>query len=690
MKSQHDSGLLFYIHLSKKLKKIKSSILVSLCFTIFSCSKVEKNETGLFSFASEKYTVLNSPKKQLFLDSLYANRSKTTNDSLFRNFLFDLSAEYYYLNDNKNSLKISREIARLSKQSKDLFSLGRSYYYMGDCYLVTNKDSAYYYYHQAEKLYQQLHVKEKLALTLFKKALLLTQEGNYLESEIQVAKSLKLIKGSTDYELLYSAYSILGTNFEKLEEYNNALKYYLLAEDVLKKLQKNEKDFDSRFNYRLIASINISNTYENLGNHNKANEQLALLLTNAVKEKWPKEYANVMINIGNIKMNSGDLSGAYPFFISALKISKQFNFEDNCVYTYINLGEYYYSCNEYAKAKFYLKEALILGNKLRATDEIKTTLKLLVNVDSTNGVYYNKRYICITDSLAKAQRISRNKYARIEFETAVVEDENKALSKQNTAVLIGSFLTILALVLVLVYRHIKNQKKEIKFRKAQQKAEEEIFELLKENQLKLSLTKELEQNRISKELHDSVMNRLYGARMQLGILNENDSIEAKEKRLLYVDLLQEIEQEIRTISHDLRNDVLDNPFDFISLLTNFIQLQNEIGATRFSFESDDNIDWEAIDSLVKITIYRIVQESLLNVTKHANAATCKVSISLDASHLVLQIIDDGVGFSSTIQKQGIGLTNMQDRANAIKAELKINSQHNQGTAVVLKVKIEPI
>jgi hypothetical protein len=173
-------------------------------------------------------------------------------------------------------------------------------------------------------------------------------------------------------------------------------------------------------------------------------------------------------------------------------------------------------------------------------------------------------------------------------------------------------------------------------------------------------------------------------------LNENDSTEAKEKRLLYVDLLQEIEQEIRTISHDLRNDVLDNPFDFISLLTNLIQLQNEIDATLFSFESDDNIDWEAIDSLVKITIYRIIQESLLNVTKHAKAATCKVSISVNASHLVLQIIDDGVGFSSTIHKKGIGLTNMQDRANAIKAELKINSQHNLGTAVVLKVKIETI
>lgn len=72
------------------------------------------------------------------------------------------------------------------------------------------------------------------------------------------------------------------------------------------------------------------------------------------------------------------------------------------------------------------------------------------------------------------------------------------------------------------------------------------------------------------------MNKLYGARMQLGILNDSDVKEVKEKRLIYVDLLQDIEQEIRTISHDLQSEIIDNQFDYISLLSNLIQLQNEI------------------------------------------------------------------------------------------------------------------
>ena len=233
----------------------------------------------------------------------------------------------------------------------------------------------------------------------------------------------------------------------------------------------------------------------------------------------------------------------------------------------------------------------------------------------------------------------------------------------------------------------KSQKREIEFRKEQQKAEEEIFELLKEYQLKLSIAKELEQNRISKELHDSVMNKLYGARMQLGILNDSDVKEIKEKRLIYVDLLQEIEQEIRTISHDLQSEIIDNQFDYIPLLSNLIQLQNEIGSTLFTFEVDPNIDWDVIDSLMKINIFRIVQESLLNVTKHAKATMCNISVTLEANHLILLINDDGVGFDINATKQGIGLNNILERVKTIKAELEISSTFNEGTLIKMKAKI---
>jgi signal transduction histidine kinase len=253
--------------------------------------------------------------------------------------------------------------------------------------------------------------------------------------------------------------------------------------------------------------------------------------------------------------------------------------------------------------------------------------------------------------------------------------------------LIGSIILILILVSIIIFRYIKSQKREIEFRKAQQKAEEEIFDLLKEYQLKLSIAKELEQNRISKELHDSVMNKLYGTRMQLGILNEYNDIETKEKRLIYVHLLQEIEQEIRTISHDIQTEINTTQFDYLNLLSNLINLQNEIGTTSFTIHVAPEIIWDSIDSLVKVTIFRIVQESLLNISKHANASTCFVTILLDDGHLVLEIKDDGIGFDPILITEGIGLKNIKERAKSIDSDIEIISNINEGTQIKLKVKI---
>lgn len=661
-----------------------------ICFSlllIFSCT--QDNDSSLDSnlFQSEFYKKSKTELKIKYLDSLERISHRKSNDSILRSFLFDLSAEYYYQNNNIKSFAVCEKALRLSKIVKDTFSMAKAYSYIGDTYEISQKDSAYYYYQKAEKLYRILNNKQQTGKMLFKKAYILFFEGNYTESEAQVSKALFYLKNGKDAEILFTSYSLMGLNFEKLEEYQDALKYHLLAKSILKDINGNNSDLEKKYLYSVASSINLSNTYEKNLQYDKSILELESILTSQLKEKLIKGYVNALGNLGYSKMKRGITEGTDNYFKEALTLSKENDFKDNIVYQLKNLGEYYSIIKDSVRSTRYLKQSLQLAEKLKMGDEIKKSLQLLSQIDKHNAAIYDKRYIVISDSLAKAQRINRNKYARIEYETSVVEYENKVLSTKNTYIIIGSLLLIFALVLLIVSRYIKSQKREIEFRKEQQKAEEEIFELLKEYQLKLSIAKELEQNRISKELHDSVMNKLYGARMQLGILNDSDVKEIKEKRLIYVDLLQEIEQEIRTIAHDLQSEIIDNQFDYIPLLSNLIQLQNEIGTTLFIFEVDPNIDWDVIDSLVKINIFRIVQESLLNVTKHAKATMCNISVSLEANHLILLINDDGVGFDINATKQGIGLNNILERVKTIKAELEISSTFNEGTLIKMKAKI---
>ena len=103
---------------------------------------------------------MNQDKKSTFLDSLDSFSSSLKNDSLTRKYLFDLSAEYYYLNKNEKSLAVCQKVLKLSEHAKDTMAIAKSLHYIGDTYDVSQKDSAYYYYHQAEKLYHILDNKD--------------------------------------------------------------------------------------------------------------------------------------------------------------------------------------------------------------------------------------------------------------------------------------------------------------------------------------------------------------------------------------------------------------------------------------------------------------------------------------------------------------------------------------------------
>ncbi len=654
-----------------------------------SCNKNQEVTADYSLFESKKYTEKNSNKKEAYLDSINTYSNLLKNDSVNRDFLFHLSAEYYYLNASKKSFEVSNIIFQMSTKAKDTLDIAKSYQYMGDCYETTKRDSAYYYYQHAEKLYLLLGNNEKVGKMRFNKACLLYFEGNYLESEILLSDALQLLKKSNDLQLLYSCYNLLGTNFEKLEEYDSALKYYLLAKKVLPDLLKKGTNISKMNNYKIASAVNIATIFFKKAQYQNSINVLQSILTQELKKDWQSQYATVIGNLGYSKMKSGNLKGVEPLLKEALKISLKDGNESNIIYKYTNLGEYYAVVKDTVQSIHYLKKSLQLAEKQKSSDDIKSSLKLLSLIDYRNASKYDKRYIILNDSMAKVQRNNRNKYARIEYETSVVEDENKILNVKITTIITGSVLLCLLLIAIIIYRYIKSKKLEIAMLLKQQEAEEEVFKLLKENQIKMNLAKVSEQNRISRELHDGVLNKLYGTRLQLGILNASDKEEIKEKRLTYVDLLQEIEKEIRDISHDLHSDIFNGAFSYISLLNNLINEQNELKVTHFLIEIDSTLAWENITGLVKITIYRIVQEALQNVIKYAEAKECRIEITnIDNKELQLTIEDNGVGFDiNKKDNTGIGLKNMNDRAKTLSSKLNLTSDLGTGTKIEVAFKI---
>jgi signal transduction histidine kinase len=654
-------------------------------FFFFSCQENHsdasvKNRTPLFD--KTYLEGLEKNNKENYLDSIGNLLKSKENDSIVREAYLKVATEYYYIDNLEKSLSFSLKALQLSKQAKDSVRIPKALFYAGDCYQNSKRDSAYFYYLQAEKLYYKIHDYDNMGRMLFNKAYVLFYDGNYVECEVEISKALLYLKNSKNHRLIYSCNTLMGSCLEKLVNYDEALRYHKLALLDLEKMKRNGEDKDVIHDYSISSVINICNLYDLKGEYSKSVEQLQRLLSEDLKKKSPILYANVLSNLAYSKMKSGNYKNVDSMFFESLRIVDSIGNESDVLYKKIHIGEYFLTQKDTTKSIKILKEANELAIKIKNSNEILASLKLLSELDKNNRLFYANEYIKVSDSINQVQKNAHNKYARIEYETSRIEDENKVLTKENFYILIVSFGLILILGLIFVLRYLKYRNKELEFFKKQKTANEEIYQLLTEQQKKIDIAKENEKSRMAKELHDGVMNKIYGVRMNLGFFNTLTDEETIEKRKVYILELQNIEYELRMISHDLSRGSFFDGNDFNVLLTSLVENQKEFTNTQFKYINDGMFEWESVENIYKINLYRIIQEAILNVNKYANAKKCEVRIEkMDNNRLKLSITDDGQGFNIVAKKGGIGLSNMKERANSLKGQFKVESKIGEGAKI---------
>ncbi len=667
-----------------KLIYLKKSIIFLLL--LISCNNKDNNSSKNKHF-DRNFNEFNQSQKKVFLDSLLLDLNDFKNDSTKSKLLFEIAAEYYYLKEIKLSHKVSKIILDEAKLRKDSISIGKAYYYIGDCYLEFQKDSAYYYYKESEKFFHKLKNKDLLAKVHYNKAYLLFYEGNYVESEIEVIKALNYLEDSKKLITKYRCYSLQGSNHLELEEYEKALIYFKEASNVLIELQKQKKDIDSFYDYNITNIIDICNVYDEQKNYSKSVIELKKILKSNQVQDFPNLYHAVIGNLGYSLMKNGKYEEAREYFKKAIELTKNNKNTQGYLYKIINYGEYHLLTKNTLKARELFNEALQLSKKLNNGKEILKTLDFLSVADKTNASNYKTEYIRINDSIVKKQRENREKFARIEYETDKVEEENKILSNKNLLLLSGLSLSIAVFSIILIIRYRISRKKELYLIQQKELADEELFNLTREFQTSLVDAKEAEQKKLSKELHDGIVNQIYGIRMMLGSLNANSDEASISQRLVYIKELHKLESEVRDLSHDLNADFSKYVGEFNFLLEQLVQNNNVIGTTHFISEIASEIDWNVYSSVVKINIYRILQELLQNVSKYADSQKCIVTIFEHEKQLVVEVHDDGIGFDVNSLSKGIGLKNIRERAKSIDSEIEIKSNPNEGTTIKLKVKI---
>lgn len=649
-----------------------------LLITIISCSKKERTDVS-----GEKNDTIQSnleeSKNNLSLEGIKKNNSQTNRETLLV-----LVKTYNNHNEWENLKKANKILEEFSLQERDTINLANSYYFFGNECLSNNKlDSSYYYYLKAEQLFLKRGETEILANVYLNKSTVQLAINDFLGAEFSASQALKFSRQNEDFLGQYDALTNLGIASNGTENYENAIQYYQRA---LKLAEDN--NLNKNYFLKEISMNNIGNAYLSLKKYKQSIYEFENALTNnKLISLKPSLYATLLDNLAYAKFKQNENERLPNLFFESLRIRDSLKLDSKIIYSKIHLSEYYSQNKDSLKAQKFAKEALSLAKQINTSDDLLRSLKQLSLVEHKNASQYSKEYIKISDSLQLEERKSKDKFARIAFETDEIILEKDKLAEQNRNLLYFFVGTLLIGMLLFVIRNQRAKNRELLLIQAQQKANEEIYSLMISQQTTIEESRVKEKKRIAQELHDGVLGRLFGARLNLDSLNKFNDEESINNRYNYLAELKNIEQDIREISHDLNREkyVLIN--NFAAIVNNLLEEQKNSYKPKLSLDIDTNIKWEGIDNNIKINLYRILQESLQNINKYANASKIEVNLVKGNDFIMLKVSDDGVGFDISGKKRGIGLQNMQSRTNECAGNLNVKSKKGKGTVISVSIPI---
>jgi two-component system CheB/CheR fusion protein len=204
----------------------------------------------------------------------------------------------------------------------------------------------------------------------------------------------------------------------------------------------------------------------------------------------------------------------------------------------------------------------------------------------------------------------------------------------------------------------------------------------------LLLVQEEERQRVARELHDDISQRLSLLEIALQEIDAAEGKQPAEDRVKTVrDQVHALNTDVRTLSHRLHPAILNDlglPAALKALVTEFGR-REEMPATYSSHDVPEQVPERAA-----IALYRIAQEALRNVAKHAGKTHVKVMLSGTKNGLQLKVMDFGLGFDQDAEPAtpGLGMISMQERARLAGGTLEVQSSLGHGTTITVEVPLE--
>lgn len=538
------------------------------------------------------------------------------------------------------------------------------------------------------------------------------------KENIKNAKQIEYLEGEAEAKYnLSTAYNYRGDSYDKSAE------AMLEAIKIYESLDKKEKMAE------LYGEMGWRMKRRDLDN---AMQYMQKGISIARDNAYKNELKNLYNNYGVLKQWNNEVDSAVYYFEAGLKIKQEQNDEFGIPYSLSNLAGAYLAKKDHETAGSLLKESIQLRIQLQdsvglgenftqlaevyysdkkldlALDFFKKSTQIAIakeyrslekfNYEYLTKIYqdknqadsalsYFKKFVEVKDEMFTEAQEAKISELTIAYETEKKElalAESKIEIQQKNLLLYLSLAGILVLGLIgyLIYKQQRTKNLKLK----------------KEMQLKTALAKIETQNkleeqrlRISRDLHDNIGSQLTFVISSLQFIQYQKKLKTEEikSRINAIgNFTQQTIHELRDTIWAMNKDEIILS-DLLNRLNNFInQLdikENISVEVSQSLENEiDNIVFTALDG---IHVYRIIQESINNAVKHADAENITIDLDFENKELFVTIQDDGKGFDLNKVQGSNGLKNLQKRADKLKAGIEILSETDNGSTIKLKLKV---
>ncbi|WP_160129384.1 tetratricopeptide repeat-containing sensor histidine kinase [Kordia antarctica] len=524
----------------------------------------------------------------------------------------------------------------------------------------------------------------------------------YPEALEYYLKSLAFSEKIADSLGLARIYLKLATLDKHRENYVEMLENALKAKQLFVKLERPKDVFNS--------NLEIGRAYDYLDQDEKSKE-VYLETLKLIPEYKIKDASSLYHNLATLYKENGRIDSALYYYQKAQKVFIEKNDTKELSTSYNNLGNLYLELGNYKESLLNFNQSLALQETIKDSSLLQKTYVSLSNYYQTIGDF-EKAYNYKDSSENVREDIYKKMNATNRFELGYMNDKREMEAQKNVvekallnAEQMRQIIIIILIAIVILFfvilrnRKLKQQKKESELAFEQQKLatqlekekqEKKLEEMLQAQERKaiskMISGQEKERERIAKDLHDRLGSMLSVVKIHYKSVEDDLQKIKNETKSQYEkanQLLDEACETVRKIAHNMISGTLTK-FGLVPALKELKQKIEETKMLQIELVTHglDN----RLDNSTEIQLYRIIQELLNNILKHAEATEVTIQLLKREADLNIMVTDNGIGFDiKNLTDEGMGLKSIKARVAEMNGNVLIDSSQGNGTTITLEI-----